>query len=373
MIHQYSILIFNLRDIKNPNSGGAEVFTHEVAKSWVDKGNKVTMIVSNFKNGKKYETLDGIEIIRLGNMYSVYWLAKKYYRKHLKGKYDVIVDEYTYRPFITPRFVKEPIVFLVHELAREKYFYVLPPGLSHLFYHYLEPSWLNNYIDVPTVTVSNSTKDDLIDFGFKEVYIVPEGINFEPIDQIHVKEKDPTFLFVGLLKKLNLPHHAIEAFKIISKKIPNAKLWIVGRGSEVRKLKKLAKGLNVTFYGYVSEEKKLELMRRAHALLFPAIREGWGLVVTEANACGTPAIGYNVHGLRDSIKDGETGLLTENNPKALAYATCELYNNEKLRKKLSKNALEWSRTFSWDKTADEFMKYIKSVIDQNSNSNFIDL
>ena len=226
------------------------------------------------------------------------------------------------------------------------------------------PRWVRNYIDIPTVTVSNSTKDDLIDYGFKEIYIVPEGINFKPIDQISIKEKDPTFLFVGLLKKLNLPHHAVEAFDIISEKLPQAKLWIVGRGPEVKKLKKLAKGLNVTFFGYISEEKKLELMRRAHAVLFPAIKEGWGLVVTEANACGTPAIGYNVHGLRDSIRNGKTGLLTESRPESLADTVYEFYNNENLRRKLSKNALEWSRTFSWDKTADEFMKNIKSVINE---------
>jgi len=362
MIHYHSILIFNLRDIKNPNAGGAEVFTHEVAKIWVNSGNKVTMVVSNFKNGEKYELLDGVEIIRLGNMYSVFWLAERYYKKHLKGKYDIIIDEYTLRPFITPNFVKEPIIFLVHELVRDKYFHVLPPVLSHILYYYLEPRWLMNYVNIPTVTVSDSTKDDLIDYGFKEIYMVPVGINFEPINQIPVKEKDPTFLFLGLLKKTNLVDHALEAFKIIAQKLPKANLWIVGRGPEADKLKKLARGLRVTFFGYVSEEKKLELMRRAHVLLVPAIREGWGLVVTEANACGTPSIGYNVPGLRDSIKDKETGLLTERNPEALAATISEFLVNDDLRQKLSENALKWSKTFSWDKTSEKFIKVLDMMI-----------
>jgi glycosyltransferase involved in cell wall biosynthesis len=358
------ILIFNLRDIKNPNVSGAEIFTHEIAKRWFISSNKVTLIASGFKGGKKREKVDEVEIIRLGNMYSVYWLAKKYYKKHLEGKYNVIIDEYTYRPFITPRFVKEPIIFLAHELAREKWFYETPFPLSYIGYHFLEPGWLKNYANIPTITVSNSTKQDLREIGFKKVYIAPEGINFKSLDKIPEKEKDPTLLFVGLLKKANLADHAIKAFRLISKEFPMAKLWIVGRGAQLKKLKKLAMGLNIAFFGYVSEEKKLELMSKAHVLLVPAVKEGWGLIVTEANACGTPAIGYNVHGLRDSIRNRETGLLTEINPRALAEATIAFFNDEELRQKLTENALEWSKSFSWDKTAEEFMDVMKGVINE---------
>jgi len=358
------VLILNLRDVKNPNAGGAEIFTHEVAKRWSIAGNEVTLLTAGFEDAKKRENIDGVEVIRLGNTFSVYWLAKKYYKKHLEGKYGIVIDEYTYRPFITPEFVKEPIVFLVHELAREKYFYELPPPLSHICCYILEPKWLKNYVEVPTITVSNSTKQDLLEIGFKKIYIVPEGINFKPLDEIPEKEKEPTLLFIGLLKKANLADHAIEAFRFIKKELPTAKLWIVGRGAQFEKLKKAAKHLSVTFFGYVNEEKKLELMSKAHVILVPAVREGWGLVVTEANACGTPAIGYNVHGLRDSIRDKETGLLTENNPDALAEAIITFFKDEKLRQKLTENALEWSKSFSWDRTAKEFMKVIEGVINE---------
>lgn len=356
------ILIFNLRDIKNPGSGGAEVFTHEVAKRWVASGNEVTVVVSGFKNGASRELLERVEIIRLGNMYSVHWLAKKHYKKHFEGKYDVIIDEYTYKPFMTPRFVKEPVIFLVHELAREKWFCETPFPLSYIGYYFLEPGWLKNYINTPTVTVSNSTEQDLREIGFNKIYVVPEGISFKPLDKIPEKEKQPTLLFVGLLKKANLADHAIKAFRFASKQLPTAKLWVAGKGKKRKNLEKLARDLNVTFFGYVSEESKLELMSRAHVLLVPAVREGWGLIVTEANACGTPAIGYNVHGLRDSIRNGETGLLTANNPTALTEAILAFFNDAELRQELSENALEWSRCFSWDETAAEFMKVVKDVV-----------
>lgn len=357
------ILLYNLRDIKNPNHGGAEVFTHEIAKRWVHQGHKVTLFVSNFETGSENEIVDDVQIIRKGNMYSVFGAARKYYKDNLINRYDIIIDEYTFKPFLTPKFLKEPIIFLAHELAREKYFYELPPILSHICYYYLEPSWLNIYKNIDTVTVSNSTRSDLFKIGYKKIHIVPEGINFDPIDKITNKEDKPTLLFVGLLKKSNLVDHAIEAFRKISKKIPDAKLWIVGRGPELDHLRRISRGLNVDFLGYVSEEKKLEVMQRAHVLIVPAIREGWGLVVTEANACGTPAVGYNVNGLRDSICDGKTGILTEENtPESLAKSVLWLLENNETRSKLSENALEWSRHFSWENTSTEFINIAYGVL-----------
>lgn len=356
------ILIFNLRDIRNPKSGGAEIFTHQIAKRWVSWGNEVTIVASNFQGGKRYETIDGINIIRLGNIFTVFQKTRKIYELQFRGKFDIIIDEYTLRPFMTPKYVKENIIFLVHELAREKFFYELPPLISHIYFYYLEPSWLKKYCNLNTVTVSNSTKKDLLQFGFNKIDIVTEGIAFRPLQCIPKKDEETTILYVGLLKKSNLVNHAIEAFKIVQKSLPNARLWVVGRGSERRKLDKIACGTrNITFFGYVSEEKKLELMRRATMLIVPAIREGWGLVVTEANACGTPAIGYDVPGLRDSIKNGETGLLSERNPKSLASEIYRVATDHNLRERLTRNALKYSHNFSWDTTSYEFLRIIERI------------
>jgi glycosyltransferase involved in cell wall biosynthesis len=90
-------------------------------------------------------------------------------------------------------------------------------------------------------------------------------------------------------------------------------------------------------------------------ILVPAIREGWGLVVTESNAMGTPAVAYNVPGLRDSIKDGQTGLLThENNPQELASLAISLFRDSRTLIKISANAINFSRQFSWDKSTEIF-------------------
>jgi glycosyltransferase involved in cell wall biosynthesis len=357
-----NILIYNWRDIKNPAAGGAEVFTHEIAKRLVSKGHKICLFTSAFKGCKKNETLDGVEIVRAGNRYTVYLKAPLYYKKH-SGEFDVVVDEINTRPFMALKFVKDgtPVVALIHQLAREFWFLEMKFPINWLGYHVLEDMWLKNYVNIPTLTVSNSTKQDLVDLGFKDLSIIPEGLNIVPVSAVPEKEEDPTFIFVGRMGHAKRPDHVVEAFIHIKKRLPDAKLWMVGDGAMRQELEK-NKLDGITFFGYVAAEKKYELMSRAHAILVPGVREGWGLIVTEANAMGTPAIGYNIHGLRDSIRDEETGLLCEPNPEGMAEQALEFMRDTDMQAKFSKNALEWAREFDWNKSADEFLKTMELVI-----------
>lgn len=356
------LLIYNWRDIENPDAGGAEVFTHEVAKRLVDRGHEVTQFSAGFDGGADEEVVDGVRIVRAGNRFSVYLWARWYYRRRFRGEFDVVVDEINTRPFMTPNYVEEPVVALIHQLAREFWFYETPFPVSWLGYHWLEDRWLKQYTDVPTMTVSESTKQDLVDLGFEDVTIVPEGIDVEPLDEVPEKADVPTFLFVGRLKEAKRPHHAVEAFRYIQEEIPDAQMHVVGDGYMLEELKEqaAANGSNITFHGYVSEERKLELMKRSHVLLVPGVREGWGLVVTEANAMGTPAVGYDVHGLRDSIKDGETGMLSEPEPRALAETAVSLFET-KPTSTLAQTAVEDAGTYNWDRTAGEIEDYLEAV------------
>jgi len=358
------ILWYNWRDIKNPEAGGAEVFTHEVAKRLVESGHEVTLFTATFPGCAKEEVVDGVRIIRAGGRFTVYWKARSYYKKFFANeRYDVVIDEINTMPFFTPKFFKnrEQIVALVHQLAREYWFYETSFLISHIGYYFLENRWLRNYIDVPTVTVSESTKKDLLGLGFKRVFIVPEGLNFKPLDEVPQKESYPVVVYVGRLKRAKRPDHAIRAFKIVKEKFPKAELWIIGDGYFRKELEKMAFE-GVKFFSGLSNEERRKLVRRAWVLVNPSIREGWGLNVIEANALGTPCVAYDVAGLRDSIKNGETGLLVENgNVRSLAEAIIRILEDESLRKTISKNALEYSRNFDWSKTANEFMRIIKDT------------
>jgi glycosyltransferase involved in cell wall biosynthesis len=356
------VLWFNWRDIKHPDAGGAELFTHETMRRLVKKGYDMTLFTSRFPDSLTQEDIDGINVIRCGNRYTVYDRAARYYNKY-NDKYDLVIDESNTKPFLTPKFVKgKPILALFHQLCREIWFYETPFPLNYIGYYYLEWKWLSHYRNIPTSVVSNSTKTDLEKFGFKKIFMVPEGLNVTPISHIEQKASNPTVVFIGRLKRHKLPDHAIRAFSIIKKELPDAKMWVIGDGYMRKELEKSTL-TGVTFYGHVKNALKYELLREAHLLLVPAVREGWGLVVTEANAMGTPAVAYDVPGLSDSVRDGETGILVkENRPSSLAKSAISLLTDQDALSKFSSNALAFSMQFNWDNTSNEFDRIIKNMV-----------
>jgi glycosyltransferase involved in cell wall biosynthesis len=359
------ILWFNWRDIRNPEAGGAEVFTHEVMKRLAKRDNEMTLFTSRFKGCQLNEKIDEVDIIREGNKYTVYKEAKKYLKAY-KHHYDIIIDEINTRPFFVPNFVgQKQVVSLIHQLAREFWFYETKFPINYIGYHYLERKWLSKYKNITTVTVSNSTKIDLEEIGFKKLFIVPPGLNVTPVSNLKEKEASPTVVFIGRLKNAKLPHHALQAFSDIKREIHDAKMWVIGDGY-LRKELESSNIKDVTFFGHISNEKKYELLSRAHIILVPAVREGWGLIVTEANAMGTPAIGYDVHGLRDSIRHDETGItVKEKLPEAMAQQAISLLRDSNRLFKYSRNALEFSKQFSWDRTVNLFQEVVNNHKETN--------
>jgi len=359
------VLWFNWRDICNPGAGGAEVYTHEVARRLVGMGHEVTLFAAMFPGGEREEVVDGVRVVRDGGRYTVYLRAREHYGRRFRGEgYDVVVDEINTVPFFSPGFVDggERVVALIHQLAREFWFYEVPFPLSHVGYR-LEDRWLRGYVDVPTVTVSESTRADLLALGFRDVVVVHNGVNVEPLGEVPVKADHPVVVWVGRMKRAKRPGDVVEAFRVVRRRVPDAELWMVGDGYLRRRLESEA-GSGVRFFGYVDGETRDDLVRRAWVIAVPGVREGWGQVVTDANALGTPAVGYDVSGLRDSIRDGFNGVLVENGPEALADGMMRVLSDDGLREDLSRNAIEWARRFSWDKTAEEFMKVLERTTNE---------
>ncbi len=354
------ILWFNWRDIKNPEAGGAEVYTHEIAKRLVKKGHSVTLFTAEFSHCRQEEIVDGVNIIRRGGKYRVYGKAREYWKKN--KNFDVVIDEINTRPFLTPKFVaKEKTIALIHQLAREFWFLETPLPVSYIGYHFLENYWLKHYRSVSTITISESTKHDLNKLGFKKVSIVYSGLDIKPLDNIPEKSERPTIIFLGRMKNAKKPQDVVEAFRLIKKEVKDAQLWMVGDGYLRKKLE--GKDKDVKFFGFVSSEVKVELLKKAWVIAVPGVREGWGLVVTQANALATPAVGYDIPGLRDSIKHGYNGLLVEGGDiQAFADTITKVLTDDELRNKLSRNAIEWAKRFSWDRSAEEFESVIESVI-----------
>jgi glycosyltransferase involved in cell wall biosynthesis len=355
------VIWFNWRDMKHPDAGGAEVLTHEVMVRLARMGHSMTLFCPSIPNAPEKEEIDGIEIIRKGGKYTVYNKAKEFYRMN-KHHYDFVVDEINAKPFLSSEIVKgRPILALFHQLIKEEWFYETYFPLNYICYYYLEQKWLSEYRNIPTVTVSNSSEQDLKKYGFKRTFVVPMGLSIKPLESVKQKEPVPTVVFIGRLKRHKLPDHAVQAFALIKEEIPDSKMWIIGDGKMRSQLEKM-NIKDVIFYGHISNELKYELLRKAHLVLMPSVREGWGLVVTESNAMGTPVVAYNVPGLQDSVINKKTGiLLDKNSPQDLAQAAISLLSDRDLLQTYSNNALSFSKQFSWDKTASEFDRIIREL------------
>jgi len=227
---------------------------------------------------------------------------------------------------------------LIHQLYEE--FWNAELGFVGYIPRFLEKVFLRLYKNKKTITVSPSTQLDLRNFGFKDIEIVYNGLEYQPLDEVPKKNENLTLLYLGRLKKTKNPESAIRIFLKVKEYMKDANIE------------------GIKFLGYVSEEEKINLIKQSHFLIVPSIREGWGQVVIQANAFGTPAVGYKVHGLVDSIKDNQTGFLVNSEDEAVKKII-DIWNNKQEYIKLCQNALNWAKNFSWDKTKEEFIKAIK--------------
>jgi len=355
------ILWFNWRDIKHPEAGGAEVLTHEIMRRLAQRGYKMTLFCPKVEGRPSQEEIDGINVVREGGKYTVYGRGRSYFKRN-KEKYDLVIDEVNPGPFLNPRILDgKPVLVLFHQMVREVWFYEMPFPLNYICNFY-ENRWLIPYRQTPTLAVSMSSKKDLEDIGFKNVNVIPMGIGIKALNEIRQKEDDTTITFIGRLKRHKLPDHAIKAFLIIKKEIPSAKMWVIGDGYMLNELKGLGNKC-VTFFGHVSNDVKYDLLSRSHLVLVPSVREGWGLIVTESNAMGTPVVAYDVNGLRDSVIEGRNGILVKDkNPESLSDSALRILTDKTMLRRLSLNALEYSREFNWDKTAYYFSAQIDSML-----------
>lgn len=362
------LLWFTWKDLSHPQAGGAERVNEEIAKRLARDGHEVILLVGGFEGGVPDEQREGYRIIRLGNRYTVYWHAYRYYKLHLKGWADLVIDEMNTIPFFCKFYVQERNILLAYQLCREIWFYQMRFPLSIVGFM-LEPVYLWLLRDRYVITESESAKRDMMRFGFsaEKISIVPIGISAKPLEDLAEESKfpQPTVLSLGAIRAMKRTLDQIKAFEIAKKQIPNLHLKIAGSTTDSygkKVLRRIADSdytQDIEYLGCVDEAKKIELMRRSHLILVTSIKEGWGLIVTEANSQGTPAAVYNVDGLRDSVKDKKTGWVSKKNtPLSLAEAIIEGLTNPEEYAQVRKNAWLWSQEFTLEKSYLEFAKRV---------------
>ena len=351
----------------HPKAGGAELVTFEVARRLVERGDSVEWFSATFPQAKPEEAISGVNFVRGGRQWSVHWAAFRRYGGRIVDHFDVVVDQVNTIPFLTPLWAGVPIVMLIHQLAREVWWYESPFPINLLGY-FAEPLYLRPYRRVQVLTVSQSTRNDLTRLGFGPgIRVIPEGLE-RLTSPPHGRPAEPRFIYAGRLAPSKRVSDVIKAFAIFCDVVPGSCLTLIGEGPprHVERLRSLTDRLRLTgrvrFLGRVSTLAKHFEMANSHMLLLASVREGWGLVVTEANAFGTPAIAYNVPGLCDSIRDGETGLLVRPSPDALARAMVGLWRDHAAFERMSDAAKRWSSTFTFDDTTQAFRDGLEAAI-----------
>lgn len=361
------LLALNWNDLKNPYGGGAEVHLEELLRRLVRYGHQVTLFCSGFEGCAAEEVVEGILIIRRGNRYNFNLIAPFHLRKIVKeNDFDMLIEDINKIPFYTPLYLKLNTLVVVPHLFATTVFHELNFVLASYIY-VSEIPFTSVYGRNKFNVISESTADDLVERGIprKNISVTYCGIDREvyKYDLSVKKYEQPTILYLGRIKKYKSIQHLILAFKIVKDKMPDSRLMIVGAGDYLEALKKLAVSLklsdSIEFAGFVSQDEKVDRMRRSHVAVLPSIREGWGLTNIECNSVGTTVVAADSPGLRDSVNDGETGLLYPyGDVEAMAESIMKILSNDDYRQKLEKSALLWAEKFNWDSAAKEFENHL---------------
>ncbi len=364
-----TILSLSWRDLKSPTAGGAEVQTHEMLSRVNHEKYRVIHLAAKYGDEAEQEEIDHVNYIRKGGIFSVIWFAFLYYKRNRKN-IDYVIDQCNTHRFFTPFWVKkEKRIFYIHQLTREIWDIMLQFPMSKIG-KAMETTMLKWNRRDYTIALSESTKADLVSVGFdpEKITIIPIGVDFCPWDpeDFLEKEKTPTFVYAGRYASYKGIDVAVEAFGRLKTDYPDAKLWILGKKNEqyvadclmpISEKYSLSWGgaagedADIICWGFVSEEEKLNLFSKATALLFPSVREGWGIPISEAGDVGTPSIVFDSPGIRDAVNFGNAGYLCKTNDAEGLLAQMMLaIADERLYSQMREKAYEFSSQFLWEKT-----------------------
>ena len=355
------VLWFNHRDPLHPQAGGAEVRIYEIGRRLVQSGHSISLVCERWASSKSTDFLDGIKIFRVAGRLGLH--LKVPFMLNALNDCDIIVDDVAHAvPWFSPLFTRKPVICQVHHVHQE----VLDIELSAFLARLISLGERSlRHIYRAFIVVSASTKLDLINrlgVSRETIKVITNGVDSEFYRPIR-KSSEPTLLCVGRLKKYKRVDHILRAFRLVKRSLPNAKLFVVGDGDHLEILKSFCERMrlpNVVFTGRVSEKEKVRLMAMSWGIVSASLIEGWGMSIVEGAACATPAVAYDVAGLRDSIQHNRTGLLVEDgNVTALADALFSILRDDAFRHRLGSNALQYAKRFSWKESADRFMKVLE--------------
>jgi glycosyltransferase involved in cell wall biosynthesis len=338
------ILFVAWRDLANRRAGGSEVLVDRLAAGMTARGDNVTLLCGGPSDERPYT------VIRNGGTYSQFARAPLTYWSRLRDV-DLVVEVCNGMPFFAPLWSRRPQICLVNHVHTELWRMMFPRPVAAL--GQLAESTVLPWVHRRNLflTVSNSTADALQDVGVSSDRIrqICNGV-VQP-DPLVPRSPEPLFLALGRLTEYKRIDMLLRLWERV-RQVTGGRLVIAGDGPERHRLEALA-GPDVTLLGRVSEQQKHELLCSAWILLHPAMIEGWGIVIAEAAIRGTPAIGFDVPGLRDSVINGQTGVLVQNEGQ-FASAWAALALDRERAERMGADARVRAERLHWSEAVDGF-------------------
>ncbi len=372
-----NILLVNWQDRANPHAGGAEIHLFEIFSRLASRGHRVRLVCSGWPGAAEQATIEGIQIYRTGGRNSFALVGRRAVRRAIVAERpDVLVEDINKLPLFLAARTSVPFCAIVPHLFGETAFDEAPWPIAATVWAAERPlPWA--YRRAGFHAISESTRDDLVARGVppKRIRVIHPGVDsrrFTPGPQGR-RSTLPSFLYVGRLKRYKGISLAIEALALARRQRPDLRLEIAGTGDYRAELERLVARLDldkaVTFHGFVSEERKIDLMRWAWANVFPSPKEGWGITIVEAAACGTPSLASDSPGLRDSVRHGDTGFLVPHGDVAgLAGRMVELADSPALVARLGNRARAFAERLTWERTATDTEHHLNQLIEGSARS-----
>lgn len=367
------LLVVNWQDLENPQAGGAEVHLFELCSRLVARGHRVRLVCSGWAGAPATATVQGVEVTRVGDRHTFALLGRGAVRRALAARRpDVLVEDINKLPLFLANLTDAPMGVIVPHLFGDTAFEeaAFPMAATVWLAERLIP---RAYRRAGFHAISESTRDDLVARGVpaeKIVVIHPgvDAVRFSPSPDWR-RTPLPTYLYVGRLKRYKGIDVLLRAVALARRERPDLTLDVAGAGDHRPELERMVEQLDiraaVRFHGFVTEERKRQLFQSTWANVFPSPKEGWGITVMEAAACGTPTIASDSPGLRDSVVRDVTGLLVPfGNEEALADRLLRLSADPALVARLGMAARAHAERHSWERAAESTEAHLTELARQ---------
>ena len=350
------IAILAWRDLDDPEAGGSELHASRVASLWAEAGIEVTMRTSYAAGHPQVSWRGGYRVIRKAGRYLVFPRAAFSEMMGWHGASDGLVEIWNGMPFFSPLWARRPTVAWLHHVHDSMWEMTLSPRLASLGRHLEFDIAPLVYRRTPIVTLSNSSKDELVrklHLAPQRITVVPPGIDaaFSPGG---TRSPTPLVAAVGRLVPVKRFHALVDALAEVRKRQPALQAVIVGEGYEREALEARIHELGaerwISMPGRIDDAALIDLYRRAWVLASASAHEGWGMTITEAAACGTPSVATRIAGHTDAIVPERSGLLVDD-PLEMSAAIERVIADDSLRASLSAGALAHATRFTWGATA----------------------